>query len=502
MSLSASPDKMSRRRFLQLAGLGVATAVLQGCAPIYTHLAGGPTSLTEWPDWQQEPTFPLLKRVTFGPTLAERTAVLEMGLAGWLEEQLAYEQIDDQAAEIRLRPYDIIEQDADYLLMWDPAEVQRPFKQATFLRRVHSRCQLYEMMVHFWTDHFNMAISKDEVWALKPVDDRLVIRPHALGNFGDLLYASATSPAMLTYLDNQANIKAWPNENYAREVMELHTLGVDSGYTQQDVMELARMLTGWSVQEHGWWGEFAFVETNHDPTAKQWLGQDVAPAGQDEATAALQTLATHPQTGRFLATKLVRRFICDWPERDAPELVEKTAAAFNKTGGDIRAMLRVVLLDGLVNWPGSLPPKFKRPIDFVTSAMRQLAIETDGGQSVQEELTAMGQADYEWPTPDGPPDVADAWQRNLLPRWRFATQLTHNVYAGTQWNWSPVLLEKMAQPADLVDALGFLLLGDAPNVASRQAMLSALTPEQMTDLATAVPILTAGMLASPAFQWR
>ncbi len=493
---------LNRRHFLQLAGLGAAGVALSGCAPLYTRLAGGPISLEQWPAWSAEPAYPLLRRVTFGPTLAERAAVQEMGLAGWLEEQLAYEQMDDRAAEIRLRPYDLVEQDADYLLIWDPEEVQRPFKQAAFLRRVYSRRQLYELMVHFWTDHFNIAITKDKAWALKPVDDRLVIRPHTLGNFGDLLHASATSPAMLTYLDNQANIKAWPNENYAREVMELHTLGINGGYSQQDVMELARMLTGWSVRTHGWWGEFKFDETAHDPTAKQWLGQDVAPAGQAEAEAALAALATHPQTGRFLATKLVRRFICDWPERDAAELVEKTAAAFSRTNGDIRAMLRVVLLDGLTAWPGPLPPKFKRPVDYITSAMRQLPMETDGGQPLQAELATLGQADYEWPTPDGPPDVADAWLRNLLPRWRFAARLAGNEYKGTQWRWSDALLAGLEQPGALLDQVSHLLLGGVLPATDHQALLAALTPAQTADLTQAAPILVAGVLASPAFQWR
>ncbi len=491
-----------RRRFLQLAGLGAAGATLSGCAPLYTRLAGGPVSLEQWPDWNDEPAYPLLRRVTFGPTPAERTAVQEIGLAGWLEEQLAYTEIDDQAMEIRLRPYDLIAQDADYLLMWDAEEVQRPFQQATFLRRVYSRRQLFEMMVHFWTDHFNIAITKGDVWALKPVDDRLVIRPHALGNFGDLLHASASSPAMLIYLDNQANIKAWPNENYAREVMELHTLGVDGGYSQQDVMELARQFTGWSVKEYGWWGEFTFNEAAHDPAAKQWLGQTVAPAGMAEAETALHTLAAHPQTGHFLATKLVRRFICDHPERDAAELVDKTAVAFTQTGGDIRAMLRVVLLDGLATWPGPLPPKFKRPVDFITSAMRQLPVETDGGPPLQAELAALAQADYEWPTPDGPPDVADAWLRNLLPRWRFATRLAHHEYKGTRWHWSPTLLDNLDDPGMLLDRVSLLLTGSPLPVADRQAVLAALSPAQTADLTQATPILLAAILASPAFQWR
>lgn len=493
---------LNRRQFLQLAGLGTAGAALSSCAPLYTQLAGGPATLESWPTWRDEPDYPRLRRLTFGPTLAERTAVIEMGLAGWLEEQLAYEQPDDRTANIRLRPYDLVAQDADYLLIWEAAEVQQQFKQATFLRRVYSRRQIYEMMVHFWTDHFNIAITKDNTWALKPVDDRLVIRPHALGNFGNLLHASATSPAMLTYLDNQVNVRAWPNENYAREVMELHTLGVDGGYTQQDVMELARMFTGWSVKTHGWWGDFTYDDTLHDPAAKQWLGQTVAPAGQAEAEAALTTLATHPQTGRFLAAKLVRRFLTDQPERDAHDLVEKTAVAFTRTQGDIRAMLRVVLLDGLAGWSGPLPLKFKRPIDFVTSAIRQLPVETDGGPPLQAELATMGQADFEWPTPDGPPDVAEVWLRNLLPRWRFAARLAGNEYAGTSWHLPPELLAELAQPGVLLDRLSGLLLGGVlPNV-DRQVLLAALAPAQNDDLALAAPSLVAGLLAAPVFQWR
>jgi uncharacterized protein (DUF1800 family) len=493
---------LNRRQFLQLAGLAAGSAALSGCAPLYTRLAGGPVSLTAWPDWRDEPAYPLLRRVTFGPTLAERAAVAEMGFAAWLEEQLAYEQVEDRAAALRLRPYDLVKQDADYLRIWEPEEVQRPLQQATLLRRIYSRRQVYEMMVHFWSDHFNIAITKEKVWALKPVDDQQVIRPHALGNFADLLHASATSPAMLTYLDNQANVKAWPNENYAREVMELHTLGVDSGYTQADVMELARMLTGWSVTTRGRWGEFTFDAATHDTAVKQWLGQTIAPAGQAEGEAALYTLATQAQTGRYLATKLARRFICDEPERDAPELIEKTAVAFTRTGGDIRAMVRVLLLDGLAAWPAPLPRKFKRPVDFVTSALRQLPVETDGGKPLLEELAAMGQADFTWPTPDGPPDVADAWQRNLLPRWRFADRLAHNEYRGARWHGSDELLADLSSPAELLDQLSYLLLGGALPPADSQPMLTALTPAPTTDLTQAMPLLLAGLLASPAFQWR
>jgi len=188
----------------------------------------------------------------------------------------------------------------------DKQSVPRELARATLIRQVYSRRQLYEVMVEFWTDHFNISVEKGDCWFLKTVDDRSVIRPHALGKFRDLLWASAHSPAMLVYLDNQVNYKGAPNEHYARELMELHTLGVHGGYTQQDVQDLARCLTGWSVKEAFWRGDFTFNAGQHDPEAKTVLGLTISPDGQGEAERVVEMLAAHASTARFIATKLGR----------------------------------------------------------------------------------------------------------------------------------------------------------------------------------------------------
>ena len=247
---------MNRRDFLKLAGLTGAAAALSGCGPLYSRLAGGEPPISSWPAASAD--FLGLARVTFGPTAAERARAGQIGLRAFIEEQLAYTAIDNGPADLRLRDFETLDLKANELYEagnklfddLDKRSVVSELRQATLIRQIYSPRQLYEIMVEFWSDHFNISVDKGDCWYLKTVDDREVIRPHALGNFHDLLRASAHSPAMLVYLDNQVNEKRHPNENYAREVMELHTLSVHGGYSQQDVMELARCLTGWTVKEH------------------------------------------------------------------------------------------------------------------------------------------------------------------------------------------------------------------------------------------------------------
>src|SRR5258706_9003612 len=240
---------ISRRDFLRLAGLVAASAAAAGCAPLYARLGGQPEPLLAAPFGAiDQAGFALLNRLTFGPRMAERQLLAQVGPAAWIEEQLRPESIDDGPADWRLRGLetlnlsaaDLSDRSDKILDGTDKLTVPGELRQAALLRQVYSPRQLYEVMVGFWTDHFNISVDKGACWLLKTVDDREVIRPHALGRFRDLLWASAHSPAMLVYLDNQANVKGAPNENYAREIMELHTLGVDGGYTQRDVMELAR----------------------------------------------------------------------------------------------------------------------------------------------------------------------------------------------------------------------------------------------------------------------
>jgi uncharacterized protein (DUF1800 family) len=493
---------LSRRHFLHLAGLVAASAAAAACAPLYDRLAGEPRTLSSWLQ-KDAALFGALNRLTFGPRVEERRRAAEIGLQAWVEEQLAPETIGDEATDWKLHRFDTLTLRAHELYDrgeklfddLDKAGVPDELRQATLVRQVYSRRQLYEAMVEFWTDHFNISVEKGDCWYLKTVDDRDVIRRHALGNFRDLLWASAHSPAMLIYLDQQVSDKTHPNENYAREVMELHTLGVDGGYSQQDVMELARCLTGWTVKEHWWRGDFAFDSDKHDDDVKTVLGTRIEPDGQAEAERVLDLLAAHPATARFIARKLAQRFI--GPEPPA-ELIVRTARTFTQTGGDLRAVLRTLLLDGLPQ----IQPKYKRPLHVIASSLRQLNAHTDGGPALHTYLARLGQKLFAWPTPDGFPDRAEAWQGNLQPRWQFALALAQNNITGTQLDLNNLLEASDARTSEqIADQFALLLLGASMPVSARDDLLTSLHRAGADD-ETLPAALVAGLVASPAFQWR
>lgn len=497
---------LSRRDFLKLTGLVAASTALASCAPANRLLA--PLANVAWPALSAA-DFLALNRLTFGPNAEERVRFAQIGLAAWIEEQLAPDAIDDFGCELRLRNlgtlgmsasdlFDISDQIFDNV---DRIKVPQELRQASLLRQVYSRRQLFEVMAEFWSDHFNISTEKGDCYYLKTVDDREVIRKNALGSFRDLVWASAHSPAMLVYLDNQANTKGAPNENYARELMELHTLGVEAGYSQQDVMELARCLTGWTVKEHFWRGQFTFDADVHDTGGKRVLGMDILEAGQAEAERVIERLAEHPAAARFVSTKLARRFLADDPPA---EIIGKAAQTFEQTHGDIRAVLRVILLDGLdpMGLQRPLGSKYKRPNNFIASALRALNAETDGGDAVQEYLLRLGHVPFLWPTPDGYPDRAQAWQGNLMPRWQFAFALAQNEMKGTQ-----IELQKMMEtvgaktPEESADQIASLLLGSSLETSARDELLAALRSAG-ADEVESLRIFTAGILASPAFQWK
>jgi uncharacterized protein (DUF1800 family) len=254
-------------------------------------------------------------------------------------------------------------------------------------------------------------------------------------------------------------------------------------------MELARCLTGWTVKEHFWPGQFTFNPDLHDSAPKLVLGRRVEPAGQREAESILDELAIHPSTARHVATKLIRRFVSEAPPA---QLIEDTAATFLATRGSIGAVLEKLLLEGLPEWGA----KVKRPNDLIAGGLRTLAADTDGAQPLQDYLRQMGQPAFEWPTPDGPPDRSDYWISNLMPRWRFALDVAQNQIGGTTLD-----LEGLASAAgaDTFDGMAELLLG------------MRLDPELSSDLQTAIgqvdehtqlQLLLAGLLASPGFQWH
>ena len=491
---------LSRRDFLKLGALVTASAALSACAPAYRRLAGDLPTVPWTP--LNEHDFMALNRLTFGARVEERARFADIGLQAYVEEQLAFDSINDFDCELQLNPFKTLNMEANELEgisnqlfeNYNHEKVPNELRQATLLRQLYSKRQLYEVMVEFWSDHFNIFVEKGNCFYLKTVDDREVIRRHTLGSFRDLLWASAHSPAMLVYLDNQANEKSHPNENYARELMELQTLSVDGGYTQQDVMELARCLTGWTVKEHFWLGEFVFKEDLHDDGTKNVLAKTIAHAGIKEAEDVLEVLASHPSTARFIATKLTRRFIADEPPQ---EILEKAMQTFLKTNGDIKSVLRVILLDGLP----FAQPKYKRPANFVLSALRMLNVETDGA-AIHDQLLRMGQSYFNWPTPDGYPDHSTAWQGNLMPRWQFAFTLIRDELQGTKTGLKTLLDVSAADSLpEEVDAISSLLLGAPIHSVTRDELIHSVISAGATEEET-LQIVTASLLASPAFQWR
>jgi Protein of unknown function (DUF1800)/TAT (twin-arginine translocation) pathway signal sequence len=493
---------LSRRDFLKLSGVVAASVSLSACGPmLYQRLSGNPP-LSSWPTLDAL-DFRALSRLSFGPRPEERSHLKDVGLQAWVEEQLAPDSIDDFNCTLRLQAFDTLTMQAHDLVdlssrllgNMDRSVVPDELRQATLVRQVYSRRQLYESLVEFWTDHFNVATAKGDCFYLKTVDDREVVRKNALGSFHDLVFASAHSPAMLVYLDNQANYKGAPNENYARELMELHTLSVQDGYTQSDVMELARCLTGWTVKDHFWTGDFTFDNRVHDEGVKTVLGMTLQNAGQAEAEAVLEALAKHPNTANFIAYKLARRFLSDPPP---PAIVQRAAATFLATRGDIRAVLRVILLDGL----SQSQPKYKRPVNYMVSALRLLNAETDGGAALQDYLMRMGQTYFGWPSPDGYPDRDNAWDGNLFPRWQFAFGLVRGEISNTKIDLGNIVnVADTKNLRDAIDAIATLLLGLPFDPAARDELIIAVGAAGASE-AEILPVVTAGLLASPTFQWR
>lgn len=457
----------------------------------------------------------LLNRLTFGPAPGEHARVSAMGASAFIEEQLAPEKIDDWICDRVMRhEFDSLadpesrlfprQSDAsDPLQKLFPALKDRGARvgdlyeykekvlladltRATILRAVLSQRQLHEVMVHFWRDHLNIDPSKGDCKWLTAADDRDTIRAHALGNFRDLIRASAVSPAMLWYLDGRVNRRATPddkpNENYARELLELHTLGVHGGYTQQDVMEVARCLTGWTVRpKKGFFkGRVEFKKHAHDDGPKRVLGHDIpAGLGAADLDRVLEIVVTHPSCAQFIAWKLCRRFIADDPPAAA---VEATARAFRDSGGEIRTTLRALFATAEFRSPEIRGAKFKRPFHFIVSALRATNAETDAGKALVDYLLRLGHAPYRYPTPDGYPEEATHWQSTLLWRWNFAAALAENRIKGTR-----IVAEKLRTRLGGDEALMATVLGRVPSHDEREAF-------EQSGAGLAL------LLASPAFQ--
>ena len=459
-----------------------------------------------------------LNRVGFGPKPGDVAHVVAIGATAWIEEQLADRLDEDPTVDWRVNALDTqqIEQDApDTLSCTDYDQIQREMAQAALLRAVYSRHQLREQMADFWTNHFNIFSLKNDGRALLPTDTARVLRPHVLGRFHDMLTASAKSPAMLTYLDNNQNRKRDPrtgggsNENYARELLELHTLGVKSGYSMKDIQAVARCFTGWTVTAGFKRGQFDYQAGSHDDGMKYipFLNLTIMPnGGQKDADRVLETLSAHPATARFLVQKLCRRFLGEVPE----PVAAKAENAYLRSGGDIRRTLRPILLDadGLLK-PTGRKPILKRPLDMMVSAVRALAADTDGGADLQRHLVQMGQPLYEWPMPDGFPEKAAAWTGSLLPRWNFALALASNAVPGTRVDLNaPLAAAKAHTESERLDTLTETVLARPAGASEVQqvraqvrAHIQRARADGLTD-ATVLAEATGLLLASPVFQWK
>jgi uncharacterized protein (DUF1800 family) len=433
----------------------------------------------------------VLARAAFGAAPGDRERVRalaarpEEAVDLWIDAQLVP---GDEDPELRrsLARLGSLGQPLGELYEWRPEVLLRELSSAALLRAVGSRWQLREVMVEFWSDHLNIDASKGECAWLKAADDREVIRRHALGRFRDLIAASALSPAMLWYLDGRTNRRATaserPNENYARELLELHTLGADGGYTQTDVMEAARCLTGWTVRDRHRFkkGRVELDPSLHDDREKHVLGQRIPAGGGARDLEALIDVATsHPATARHVATKLCRRFTSDAPPASS---VDAVAAAFRTSGGDIPTTLRALFRTDAFRAPETRRSKLKRPFHFVVSALRTTGARTDGGAQLLDALRSMGQSPFQFPTPDGAPDVAEAWTGTLLWRWRLAMSLADGTIPRTS-----VDLAALVSRAGGVEGLAAHLLGRMADSSERAAVSAS--PEPL-----------AVLLASPGFQ--
>lgn len=478
----------TRREFLCVAG-GLLAAAHTGCDGA-KRLAFAPRPPSDTGPWtapagaSPDTVTRVLNRVTYGPRPGDYARVAAMGVDAYIEEQLTPNAIDDGACDRLVRRLEAVHAPLGELFEYKPDYLHREMVGAKVLRSVYSRRQLHETMVEFWTDHFNIDSSKGDCAWLKAADDRDVIRKHALGSFPEMLRASATSPAMLWYLDGRVNRKTrnddQPNENYARELMELHTLGVHGGYTQQDVMEVARCLTGWTVRSEELFrkGRVEFHSSDHDDGEKVVLGETLAAGGgKKDLDLVLDLVCRHPSTARHIAEKLCRRFIGESPSDAA---VATTTEAFARSDGDIRETLRSLFATQAFR--DESPSGIKRPFHYVVSALRATGAETDAGTEVHQYLQRMGHVPFEYPTPDGYPLESAPWTGTLLWRWHFADALAANRLEGT-----------VVDVTRLVDAFG----GD-------ELLMAHLLGRKPTDLETKAyhdsGRRLAVMLASPAFQ--
>ena len=482
---------VNRRQFI---GTSFTTAASLGVS----HLASASTELG-FPAILDEPAANhLLNRAAFGQggKLTVK-AVQAMGLQRWLTQQLSPKQIvQPENLMAQLNGLGTLAQSQAQLLgVYQSSREEQTAalrltsiesRKARILPAIFSDAQLSEVMTAFWFNHFNVFEAKNQVRVVIGHYDTHAIRPHVFGRFRDLLGATAKHPAMLIYLDNARSFSGRINENYAREVMELHTVGADGGYTQADVTALARMFTGWTIVrgDRAMAGTtagpvegdvFRFDQRRHDDSVTTWFGQTITVKGEAQAEFALDYLAKHPATANRIAFKLAQHFVADDPPKD---LVQRLANVYLQSDGLIAEVLRALFSDAAFWSPSVRGTKFKTPYEFVISMMRVSGTEVQNLQPLLSSMQQQGQALFGCQTPDGYKNTEAAWlnPEALNHRIQFAT----NFAAGNM----PALTRSGPLDADqLQTILGPILKNKSLSV-----------------IASAAPELKAGlMLSTPEF---
>src|SRR5438876_9050800 len=498
-----------------------------------------------------------LNRLAYGPRPGEVDSVARYGVMPWIERQLDPDHLDDKLLQQREHAFKILDYDRGDLAQryrdaqrdrqrmqrelaqtgdsMRPDKIEGPMRefrelggqlqQLAIVRATLSERQLREVMVDFWTNHFNVFVGKGADRFLLPSYIEQTIRPRVLGRFEDLLIATAESPAMLFYLDNAQSVapgsspprpyrpirpfgslfgrprfgrnempedqrRRQPtgiNENYARELLELHTLGVDGGYTQQDVIEVARIFTGWSIEPPERGAGFVFRDWAHDHGTKHVFGLTFHDDGKDEGVRLLKFLAMQHATMHHVSAKLCARFVADEPPDGC---VDAAVAAWQKTRGDIRAVLRAIFTSPDFWSPQVVRSKVKTPFEFVVSAVRAVSADPDTTPRLAQVVARLGEPLYQQPAPTGYAETEAHWVNSgaLLARMNAAVAIAKDCSS----------VPAIADHAQLVDTIAQKLLGGTMSAHTRSVIL-----EQIADLTDPeqARVMAVGLaLGGPEFQ--
>jgi hypothetical protein len=490
-----TPEELGRLRMLEIKSGAFRDAK---AAANSTSLVGPPLS-------DREKVQHALMRLSFGAKPGQVEKILMEGgttdqWQSWAKQQLEPDKIDDSETDKYIAsrfPWSKMTVAQLYEKFpyrgdgptWEVLKKELP--EMVVARETMSNRQFKEVMCEFWRNHFCVDNSPGEAkprsWAAANYEET-VIRPNVFGKFKNMLFASARSPAMLDYLDNRLSKAGNWNENYARELMELHTLGADRGYGNYDVQELSKVLTGWNYDKEY---NFTFRADWHQPGDKRVLGVSI-PNGYEGGERALYLLATHKNTAEFISTKLCKYLVNDNPP---PALVAKVASVFMRTEGDLPKVYAAIIFSPEFVERANYRAKFKTPVEFVASAQRAVDAKVDDTYEDTRTLARMGEEVYNCPDPTGYYDAAEAWMDSgvLTTRWDYALQLMQGGIKGVRP--SPAVIAKYAAMKGDERFVTMVrdLIGDDIGDKTRQSLKEA------SD-ANDIPRMIGILLGSPSFQ--